>query len=286
VIKINILVTGGSGFIGSYIVDKLLELNYKVKIYDINDPNRNNVEFIKGDITDFNCLLEAMKEVDVVYHIAALSNVDKVAEQPVEAIDLNIASTGKVLEAARKSNVKRVIYASSYFVESGKGHIYTTTKAASEMLCKDSYNLYGLPYTILRFGTVYGPRSRGEDVVSIAVEKALTDEPFIITGDGSQKRNFIFAEDLAEGSVAALKDIAKNKTYVLEGSEEVTINQVAETVKKILGDLKIKYNKDRPVDYLGTSSHEDLVQNELNWEPKVDFEEGIKRYIEWLKTNG
>ena len=278
------MVTGGSGFIGSHIVDKLLENNYDVKIFDVAKPHRKDVNFIKGDITSLKSLTEAMKGIEYVYHIAALSNIDKVVEKPIEAVDLNIASTTKVLEAARKSKVKRVIYASSYFVDSGKGHIYTTTKAASEMLCKDYYNLYGLPYTILRYGTVYGPRSRGEDVISIAVNKALSKQPFIIKGDGSQSRNFIYAEDLADGSVAALKDIAENKTYVLEGSQEITIKEVAETVKKLAGDLKIEYKKARPVDYTGKVTHDDEVQKELAWKPKIDFEEGIKRYIDWYKT--
>lgn len=140
-----------------------------------------------------------MKDVEFVFHIAAFSNINKVVEKPLKVIDLNIMSTAKILEAARSSGVGRVIYASSYFVDSGRGHLYTTTKASSEMLCTDYYTLYKLPFTILRYGTAYGPRSRGEDVISIFVKKALSDQPLTIHGDGNQSRNFIYIEDLAEG---------------------------------------------------------------------------------------
>jgi len=225
-----------------------------------------------------------MNDVEYVYHIAALSNINKVVENPLKAVDLNIMSTAKVLEAARNSKVRRVIFASSYFVDSGKGHLYTTTKAASEMLCKDYYNLYGLPFTILRYGTAYGPRSRGEDVISIAVRKALSRQPFVIHGDGNQSRNFIYVEDLAEGSVAVLRDNAENKTYNLEGLQQITVKKVAEMVKKLVGDIKIEYKEARPEEYIGKIASNDEIRRDLGWRPKIDFEEGVKRYIKWYKT--
>jgi len=277
------LVTGGSGFIGSHIVDKLLEKKYNVKVFDTKKPHRRDVEFIKGDIASLNNLRAAMKNVEYVYHIAALSNINKVVKKPLEAVDLNIISTAKILEASRNSEVKRVIYASSYFVDSGKGHLYTTTKKASEMLCKDYYNLYGLPYTILRYGTAYGPRSRGEDAISIAVKNALSHQPFIIHGDGEQSRNFIYVEDLADGNVRALKNIAKNKTYTLEGIKQIKIKELAEIIKKLTGDLKIKYKDARPEDYTGNVLSIEEATKDLSWKPKIDFEEGIKRYIKWYK---
>ena len=281
----NILVTGGSGFIGGHIIDKLRDNNLDVKGFDIKKPHREDVEFIKGNIVSLDELSDAIGDVEYVFHIAALSNIDKVAEKPLKAVDLNIMSTAKVLEAARNSQVKRVIYASSYFVVSGRGHIYTTTKEASEMLCKNYYTLYGLPFTILRYGTAYGPRSRGEDVISIFVKKALSHQPLTIYGDGNQSRNFIYVEDLAEGNVAALKDIAENKTYNLEGMRPITVKEVAETVKKLIGDVEIEYKEKRPEDFEGKVVSAEKAKRELGWEPKVDFEEGVRRYIEWYKQN-
>jgi len=279
----SILVTGGSGFIGSHVVDKLLDNNLDVKVFDIMKPHREDVEFIKGDITSLEELMVAIKDVEYVYHIAALSDINKAVEYPLKAVDLNIMSTARVLEAARSCGVKRVIYASSYFVDSGEGHLYTTTKTASEMLCKDYYTLYGLPFTILRYGTAYGPRSRNEDVISIFIRRALSHQPLIIHGNGTQSRNFIYVEDLAEGNVAALQDIAKNKTYNLEGMRSITVKEVAEIVRKLIGDIIIEYKEGRLDDFEGKAILIDKAKRELGWEPKVDFDEGIKRCIGWHK---
>ena len=279
----GILVTGGSGFIGSHVVDKLIDNNRDVKVFDIRKHHRKDAEFIKGDIVSLEELNAAMKDVEYVFHIAALSNINKLAENPLKAVDLNIMGTAKVLEAARNSEVERVLYASSYFVDSGRGHLYTTTKVSSEMLCKDYYTLYRLPFTILRYGTAYGPRSRSEDVVSIFVKRALSHQPLTIHGDGNQSRNFIYVVDLAEGNVAALKDVAKNKTYNLEGIRPITVKEVAETVKKLVGDVEIEYKEERLGDFEGKIVSAEKAKKELGWEPKVDLEEGIRRYIEWYK---
>jgi UDP-glucose 4-epimerase len=281
----SILVTGGSGFIGSHVVDKLIDNHLDVKVFDIRKPHREDVEFIQGSIVSLEELNAAMKDVEYVFHIAAFSNINKVVENPLKAVDLNIMSTVKVLEAACNSEVERVLYASSYFVDSGRGHLYTTTKAASEMLCKDYYTLYRLPFTILKYGTAFGPRSRGEDVISIFVKRAVSHQPLPIHGDGNQSRNFIYVEDLAEGNVATLKDIAKNQTYNLEGMRPITVKEVAETVKKLIGDVKIEYKEERPGDFEGNIVSLEKAKRELGWEPKVDFEEGVRRYIEWYEEN-
>ncbi len=225
-----------------------------------------------------------MVDVDIIYHIAAFSNIDKMVSNPRKAIKINVLGTINVLEAARRSNVKKILFASSYFVDSGKGHLYTTTKTAGEMLCKDYYHLYHLPYTILRYGTAYGPRSRGEDVISIAVHKALSKKPFLIFGDGEQSRNFIYVEDLAEGNVAALQDTTPNKTYVLEGAQQITVNDVIQAVKNLIGDIKIEYKDPRPEDYSAKPPSENKTVDDFTWRPKVDFSEGVRRYISWYHT--
>lgn len=280
-----VLVTGGSGFIGSHVVDKLVDKGMDVVIFDIARPHRDDVKFIKGNITSQDELNSALHGVENVYHIAAASDINKVAEHPVDAVNLNILCTARVLEAARLNDVERMLFASSYFVDSGKGHLYTTTKKASEMICSDYYTLYGMPYTILRYGTAYGPRSRGEDVISLFVKRAMSGEPLEIHGTGMQSRNFIYVEDLADGNVAALSDIAKNKTYTLQGRRAVTIQELAELVTRILDEgLNFKFGSKRPDDYSGNEVS-DLSYKELSWEPEVDIEEGIKRYIKWYKDN-
>jgi UDP-glucose 4-epimerase len=135
--------------------------------------------------------------------------------------------------------------------------------------------------TILRYGIPYGPRARDGAVIPIFVRKAINGEPLTIAGDGLQFRKFIYVEDLAEGNVLALKNIGKNKIYNLDGKEKVTIKQIAETVKKIIGDVKIEFTPARPGDFSGKEVSSDLAKKELNWEPKISFEEGVRRYIKW-----
>lgn len=280
-----VLVTGGSGFIGSHIVDKLIDSGKNVKVFDIIRPHRNDVEFIKGDITSQDQLNAAMQDIEYLYHVAALSDINKVEQRPIDAVNLNILSTAKVLDAARVNNVSRVLFASSYFVNSGRGHLYTTTKKSSEMILKDYDTLYGLKYTILRYGTAYGPRSRGDDVISIFVKKALSNEPIEIHGSGDQSRNFIYVEDLAQGNVAALNSKAQNKTYTLEGNHEISIKKVAETINHLFdGKLKIQYGPGRIDDNIGKKIST-TVSKDLKWEPKVNFEEGCKKYIDWYKNS-
>ena len=280
-----VLVTGGSGFIGSHVVDKLKDSGFDVLVFDIAKPHRDDVKFIKGDITSQDQLNKAMSDIEYVYHIAAASDINKVLEQPLNAVNLNILCTARVLDAARVNDVERVLFASSYFVDSGKGHLYATTKKASELICIDYHTLYGLPFTILRYGTAYGPRSRGEDVISLFVKRALSGEPLEIHGSGTQSRNFIYVEDLAKGNVAALSDVAKNRIYILEGRRAVTIRELAEIVTRIFDeDLDIQFGSKRPDDYSGDEAS-DISYKELKWEPLVDIEEGIRRYIKWYTEN-
>jgi UDP-glucose 4-epimerase len=162
--------------------------------------------------------------------------------------------------------------------------LYTATKIASEYYCQSYSKLYNIPVTILRYGIPYGPRARDGAVVPIFVQKALKGEPLTIAGDGMQFRKFVYVEDLAEGNVLALKAIAQNKIYNLDGAERVTIKQIAETVQNVLGNVKIEYVPARPGDFSGKEVSSQLAKNELGWEPRMSFEEGVRRYVEWYKA--
>ena len=281
----NILVTGGSGFIGSHIVDQLIKVGHRVRILDLKKPHRGDIEFSRGDITSREDVKKSLRDIEVVYHIAGFSNIDLVKDRPLTTIEQNILGTAHLLDGCRRQGVKRFIFASSVYVYSQRGHLYTTSKLASEMICKDYNVLYRLPYTILRYGTAYGPRARDATVIAIFVRKALNGEAITIMGDGSQYRNFIYIEDLAIGNVAALEDVAKNQTYNLEGIRPVTIREVAETVKKLVGNVSIEYEKARTGDYAGKIVSTKKASKELNWQPKVDLEEGVTRYIQWYKDS-
>lgn len=294
----KVLVTGGSGFIGSHVVDKLRNKGVEVRVYDgIMPTYRKDIEFYQGSILDKTSLGFALNGVDAIFHLAAVADVKDVYNYPYESEAINVRGTINVLEAARNANVKRIIYGSTTWVYSeatsnnvdestplhAPTHLYTATKLTGEYYCQSYSKLYGMDVTILRYGIPYGPRARDGAVVPIFVKKAINGEPLTIAGDGSQFRKFVYVEDLAEGNVLALKSIAKNKIYNLDGTEKVTIKQIAETIKKILGDVKIEFTPARPGDFSGKEVSSELAKKELNWEPKISFEEGVRRYIKWYK---
>lgn len=294
----KVLVTGGSGFIGSHVVDKLIDKGINVRVYDTIIPVfRKDTEFYHGSILDLAALGFAMNGVDAVMHLAAVADVREVYNDPYYSENINVRGTMNVLEAARKAGVKRIIYGSTTWVYSeaesdlvdesaslhSPRHLYTATKLAGEYYCQSYNRLYGLEATILRYGIPYGPRARDGAVIPIFVKKALNGEPLTIAGDGMQFRKFIYVEDLAEGNVLALKTTAKNKIYNLDGIEKISIKQIAEAVKKAIGGVDVVYTSARPGDFSGKEISSDLARRELGWEPKTSFEEGLRKYIKWYK---
>ncbi len=283
----NVLITGGSGFIGSHVVDKLMEAGYKVRVLDVKAPYRDDVEFMKGDVLSRPVLAKALNGMEVVYHLAGFSDINLVKGDPVRTIESNILGTAYLLEECRKAGVKRFLFASSVYAHSRKGHLYTTSKLSSEMLCGDYNTLYSLPYTVLRYGTAYGPRSREADVISIFVERALKDQDLVIHGSGGQKRNFIYVEDMASGSVAALKKGGENKTYVFAGTETVSIRSLAEIVKGEINDrvkILLDVSGEREDDYQGELDGLEKTIAELDWTPATSLPEGIRKYGEWYSS--
>ena len=294
----KVLVTGGSGFVGSHVVDKLRDKGVKVRVYDgIMPTYRDDIEYYQGSILDISALGFAMNGIDVVMHLVAVADVKDVFADPHYSEAINVRGTINVLETARNSKIRRVIYGSTTWVYSeaeldnvdeatplhAPSHFYTATKLAGEYYCQSYSKLYDLDVTILRYGIPYGPRARDGAIVPIFVKKALNGEPLTIFGDGSQFRKFVYVEDLAEGNVLALQSIAKNKIYNLDGNERITIKEIAETTQKVVGDVKIEYVQGRPGDFSGKEVSSELAERELKWSPKVSFEEGMRKYIVWYK---
>ncbi len=200
----QIAVTGGSGFIGSHVVDKLIDADHTVSVLDLKEPHRADVTHKAADLLDCGSVSEALKGTDAVYHLAAMANVNDVFANPQLGVKLNIDGTINVLESARKNDLKRVILASTVWVYAGAntievnekspfympgaGHVYTTTKIASEFLCHDYKELYGVDFTILRYGIPYGPRARSGTVIPIFIKQVMNNKPITILGDGSQYR--------------------------------------------------------------------------------------------------
>lgn len=297
----KIAVTGGSGFIASHVVDHLVAGGNRVVVIDHRvPPHRQDVDFEDIDILNLSALIQATKGCDYLFHLAAVSNVDYAHKYPVYTIDLNINGTANVLEAARLNRIKRVLFASTVWVYTGTrgngsltedepfhlpdaGHIYTSSKIASEMIIHNYWQLYRQPFTILRYGIPYGPRMREALVIPIFIRKALNGEPIVIQGDGSQYRNYVYVDDLARAHILALSSRAENQVYNLEGAQKITIKDIADTINKLIGGVKIEYVPARQGDYAGKEVSAAKIRHELEWEPTVGFEEGMTRTIEWFE---
>lgn len=294
-------VTGGSGFIGSHVVDKLIAEGHEVVVLDYRvKPHRDDVEHADVDIVNFAAVLSATKDCDVIFHLAAVSDVGHAFKQPVYCVELNIQGTANILEAARHNGIQRVVLASTVWVYAGAretdvhedspfympgaGHIYSSTKIASELLCHDYSQLYDQDFTILRYGIPYGPRMRDALLIPIFLRKAFGGEPLTVAGDGKQFRNFVYVEDLAEAHLKCLGDHGRNQIFNLEGGEKVTVLQVAETIKRHLGDsVEIAHVPARPGDYAGKEVSRAKSEDVLGWQAKTSFDEGMRRTIEWYR---
>ena len=283
----NILVTGGSGFIGSYVVDHLIKKKYRVTVIDLLKPKRKDVKFIKSSILNKKLIRSALKKNKLIFHLAAVSDVNKVKDIPTETIATNILGTTLLLDEARKANIKRFIFASTYYSYGSAGNLYTTSKTASESIIKNYSLIYGLKYTILRYPTAYGPRNRQVDAISIFVNRALKNSNLIIHGNGNQERNYLYVEDLGEGSVAAINKKLINKTAILISSKDIKIINLAKKIIKLTGSKsKIIFNKKK-------TRLDDFTSNSLNirkkeilpgWKPKNNLNSGLLQYIKYIKS--
>jgi UDP-glucose 4-epimerase len=296
----RVLVTGGAGFIGSHVVDRLRAAGHQPRVFDVRRSpwhGRREVDAVVGSLLDARALRRALRGCDAVAHLAAAADVGEVAERPAWAEELNARGTLNVLEAAREEGVRRVIYASTIWVYDGAGvpevdeeatlgpptHLYTATKLAGEHYCRSYAELYGLEPTILRFGIPYGPRARPAAVVPAFVGKALRGEPLTVAGTGEQSRRFVYVEDLADGVVCALSPCAANRTYNLVSEEDVSIRQIADTVRSVVRPVPIEHVPGRPGDFAGARVCGDRARQELGWAAATPFSEGVGRYVDWVR---
>ncbi len=296
------VVTGGAGFIGSHVVDALKDAGLEVTILDYHaTPHRQDVGYENVDLLDFASVLSATKGADHIFHLAAVSNVNYAHKYPIYTTELNVVGTANVLEASRVHGGPRVYMASTVWVYNGTpgnavldesspfylngaGHIYSSSKMAGEMICHNYAQLYKVPFTILRYGIPYGPRMREELLIPIFLKKALNGEPLTISGKGQQFRNFVYVRDMADAHILSMAEKAINQTYNLEGRQKVTVLDVAEGIRKNLGDqVKIEFVPERPGDFGGKEISADKAENELGWKATVPFDEGLRRTVQWFR---
>lgn len=313
----QILITGGAGFIGSTLVDRLVKDNkilvvdnfndfYDVKIKEKNvAPNlkNDNYKLYRGDICDNSLMQKIFEEnnIDVVVHLAAKCGVRPSLDAPLDYVNTNIYGTVNILEKMKQFGVKKIVFASSSSVYgnckaekfsedlkiSEPISQYAATKSACEQFIYTYSELYDINAVCLRFFTVYGPKQRPDLAISKFVNLIMNNKPIPLYGDGSTMRDYTYIDDIVDGIVQA---IGYNKTKYeiinLGGGSPVTLNKMVEVIEEVLSKkAQINHLPMQAGDVEKTVSDIAKAKKLLNYEPKISFHDGIKKFVEWKLAN-
>jgi UDP-glucose 4-epimerase len=298
-IKKKSLVTGGAGFIGSNLTDSLIDLGHEVTVIDNESSDSHNSFYwnkksknYKLDIRDYANTRPLYDNIDYVFHIAAESKIEPAINNPVEAVSINSVGTATVLQCAREAGVKRLIY-SSTAAAYGKNQIpnhekqsddcmnpYSISKVNGEKLCSMYTNLFGLNTVIFRYFNVYGERQstkgRYAPVVGLFIKQMKSGKSLTITGDGTQKRDFVHVSDIVNANILAVtKEIdsaAFGQIYNVGSGKNYSINEIARMISK-----NIEYVPPRVEEVRESLSNIDKLRLTFAWEPKIDL-------LDWIKT--
>ena len=233
----KVVVIGGSGFIGSHVADYLSEAGYQVIIYDSNYSPwlSKDQEMVVGDLLDEKKLNQTIMDAEFVYNFAALADLNESFANPQKTISINILGNMNVMESCRLNNVKRFIFASTIYVNSREGGFYRCSKQASESYVKEYQCVFGLDYTILRYGSLYGPRSDESNGIFRIIKSALETGVVKYEGHKESMREYIHVMDAALSSIEILDDKYNNKSIVLTGHEPMRVIDVLKMLAEILG---------------------------------------------------
>ncbi|MDM0551471.1 GDP-mannose 4,6-dehydratase [Clostridium perfringens] len=320
----TILVTGGAGFIGSHLSERLLKEGNKVLVIDsfnnYYDPEikRNNVEEVKktcienniplnnykvfeGDIRDNEFLKEVFSnKIDSIMHLAAMAGVRPSIEDPSLYYDVNITGTVNLLERCRETGVKQFVFASSSSVYGNNEKVpfaesdrvdnpispYAATKKSGELLCHTYHHLFNMNISCLRFFTVYGPRQRPDLAINKFTSLILEDKEIPFYGDGSTSRDYTYVEDIVDGIVRSINYINTDEKifeiFNIGGDKTVSLIEMVETIEEVLGK-KAKLNRlpMQPGDVNRTCADIKYSSETIGYNPKTNFKEGIKKFIDW-----
>ena len=310
----NILITGGAGFIGSTFADKMLKEDNKIIVIDnFNDYyspklkennikhnlNNKNYKLYRGDICDKSLLEKIFDEnkIDVVVHIAALAGVRPSIDNPLSYVKNNIEGTVNILEVMKENNVKKIVFASSSsiygncleekFLEDLKVSEpispYAASKSACEQFLYTYSKLYDIQVVALRFFTVFGPRQRPDLAIRKFIDLIKEDKPIPVYGDGTTIRDYTYIDDIVDGIIGAINyNDTQYEIINLGGGAPVSLNQMIETIEKVLNKkAKIERLPMQPGDVNKTAADITKAKKLLNYNPKTSFESGIIKFIEW-----
>lgn len=232
----KILVTGGAGFLGSHIVDALESRGHDVSVFDVIPSKYASAKTktIIGDITDRNAVDGAVKGHDVVYHFSGISGIEDCKKNPRKAFDVNAGGTLNVLEACVHHAVARIVFASSAYVFSKYGYVYKTTKIACENMIRDFSQMYGIKYTNIRYGSLYGRRADERNSIYNLLRSALIDGKVVYKGSGDEMREYIHVCDAANISADILSHEYENKDIIITGNEKFKYKDILKIIQEII----------------------------------------------------
>jgi len=306
----TVLITGGAGFIGSHIADRMLENNYHVRIYDnLSTGKKENIahikahiEFIESDIRDLNKLEQSMTGCELVFHEAAEVSVPRTIQSPIETTMINDVGTLNVFDSARKANVKRVVFASSCAIYGDSPDLpkhekmrpqpkspYAAQKIMGEYYARLYNDLYQLETVSLRYFNVYGPRqdpsSPYSGVISIFLTKAIEKQQPTIFGDGKQSRDFVYVKDVVNANyLAATLSEVNGKVFNIGTGNILTINELWQSIcNEARVDISARYEPGRDGDILASVGDIHLANQELKYLPEYPFDQGLKETLEWYR---
>lgn len=306
----NILVTGGAGFIGSHLTERLVEGGHTVTVLDDLSTGRKEniahlqgwIRFVRGSITDRALLQEVMQGIEIVFHQAALGSVPRSVEDPLTTHEVNVTGTFNVLLTARDAGVKRVVYAAS---SSAYGDTptspkvetmlpnplspYAVSKLVGEYYCQVFTRVYGLETVCLRYFNVFGPCQNPDSQYAAVIPKfitsALKGEPLTVFGDGEQSRDFTYIENVVQANLRAMESPhAVGKVYNVACGGRYTLNELIRQLEAILGrELEVKYLPPRAGDVKHSEASVQLARDDLQYEVRVPFEQGLSQTVKWYQ---
>jgi UDP-glucose 4-epimerase len=288
--KKKILIIGGSGYLGSHVADYLAASGHKIIIYDIKKSPWFNpkYKFVKGDILNTGSLSKIISKVNIIYHFAAISDIEIALNNPIKTVQVNILGTLNILDLARKNSIERFIFASSIYALSSNGGFYSCSKRSSEDYIREYNKIYGLNYTILRYGSLYGIRSTINNGVHKIIAHAITENELQYLGNKMYKRRYVHVEDVAKASVQILSKKYKNTSINLMGTKLYKVIYLLKIISKLLkiNNKPIFLNR-KSTGHFVSKPNKYKIDKGVNYKFRktVDLFSGIKELISEIRNN-
>jgi UDP-glucose 4-epimerase len=238
------IVFGGAGFLGSHVADELTSRSHEVVIFDakVSPYLQRGQMMVQGDILDFDKVREAVKGCDVVYNFAGVADIDEARQDPLATVKINVIGNAHLLEASKLAKVKRFVFASSVYVYTDLAAFYRSSKQSCELIIEDYQKTFGLDFTVLRYGSLYGRRSNGTNFIARVLKQAIEEGKIVREGRGEEVRDYIHVVDAARCSVDILDDQYKNQHIIITGTQSMKVATLLEMISEIFNNkVKIEY---------------------------------------------